>query len=161
MITHTDWRLTLNSSRIKCDRAKRTRTKCKNSKWSGTKYTLQLYHKYHSYQPKYEFFHYTVLLWWPSMKTTCSCSPSVYANLKIFFAFFPLSNWRIFYLCKPAMILLVYDFSWTRWTTKPPPSTLYSYGYFFIRRWVSSTEYTEWWPCPLFDILLNKYFPAG
>ncbi len=23
------------------------------------------------------------------------------------------------------------------------------------------TEYTECWPCPLFDILLNKYFPAG
>jgi hypothetical protein len=24
-----------------------------------------------------------------------------------------------------------------------------------------TTEYTECWPCPLFDILLNKYFPAG
>jgi hypothetical protein len=24
-----------------------------------------------------------------------------------------------------------------------------------------STEYTECWPCPLFDILLNKYIPAG
>jgi hypothetical protein len=23
------------------------------------------------------------------------------------------------------------------------------------------TEYTECWPCPLFDIFLNKYFPAG
>ncbi len=23
------------------------------------------------------------------------------------------------------------------------------------------TEYTECWPGPLFDILLNKYFPAG
>jgi hypothetical protein len=23
------------------------------------------------------------------------------------------------------------------------------------------TEYSECWPCPLFDILLNKYFPAG
>jgi hypothetical protein len=23
------------------------------------------------------------------------------------------------------------------------------------------TEYTECWPCPLFDILLNKYYPAG
>ncbi len=23
------------------------------------------------------------------------------------------------------------------------------------------TEYTECWPCPLFDILLNKYFPAA
>ncbi len=28
-------------------------------------------------------------------------------------------------------------------------------------RQVLHTEYTEWWPCPLFDILLNKYFPAG
>ncbi len=24
-----------------------------------------------------------------------------------------------------------------------------------------TTEYTECWPCPLFYILLNKYFPAG
>jgi hypothetical protein len=24
-----------------------------------------------------------------------------------------------------------------------------------------STEYTECWPCPLFDILLNKFYPAG
>ncbi len=24
-----------------------------------------------------------------------------------------------------------------------------------------NTEYTECWPCPLFDILLNKYYPAG
>jgi hypothetical protein len=24
-----------------------------------------------------------------------------------------------------------------------------------------STEYTECWPCQLFDIFLNKYFPAG
>jgi hypothetical protein len=24
-----------------------------------------------------------------------------------------------------------------------------------------TTEYTECWPCPLFDISLNKYFPAG
>jgi hypothetical protein len=24
-----------------------------------------------------------------------------------------------------------------------------------------STEYIEYWPCPLFDILLNKYYPAG
>ncbi len=23
------------------------------------------------------------------------------------------------------------------------------------------TEYTERWPCAFFDILLNKYFPAG
>ncbi len=23
------------------------------------------------------------------------------------------------------------------------------------------TEYTECWPCLIFDILLNKYFPAG
>jgi hypothetical protein len=29
----------------------------------------------------------------------------------------------------------------------------------FLR--VKLTEYTECWPCPLFDILLNKYFPAG
>jgi hypothetical protein len=26
---------------------------------------------------------------------------------------------------------------------------------------VGGTEYTEYWPCLLFDILLNKYFPAG
>jgi hypothetical protein len=26
---------------------------------------------------------------------------------------------------------------------------------------VPDTEYTEWWPCPLFDILLNKSYPAG
>jgi hypothetical protein len=26
---------------------------------------------------------------------------------------------------------------------------------------VYTTEYTECWPCPLFDILLNKYYPAG
>ncbi len=25
----------------------------------------------------------------------------------------------------------------------------------------TTTEYTECWPCPLFDISLNKYFPAG
>jgi hypothetical protein len=25
----------------------------------------------------------------------------------------------------------------------------------------TTTEYTECWPCPLFDILLNKYYPAG
>ncbi len=24
-----------------------------------------------------------------------------------------------------------------------------------------TTEYTECWPCTIFDILLNKYFPAG
>jgi hypothetical protein len=24
-----------------------------------------------------------------------------------------------------------------------------------------TTEYTECWPCPLFDIVLNKYCPAG
>jgi hypothetical protein len=24
-----------------------------------------------------------------------------------------------------------------------------------------TTEYTECWPCPVFDIFLNKYFPAG
>jgi hypothetical protein len=24
----------------------------------------------------------------------------------------------------------------------------------------TTTEYTECWPCPLFDILFNKYFPA-
>jgi hypothetical protein len=24
-----------------------------------------------------------------------------------------------------------------------------------------TTEYTECWPCPLFDILFNKYNPAG
>ncbi len=28
-------------------------------------------------------------------------------------------------------------------------------------RTVQTTEYTECWPCPLFNILLNKYFPAG
>jgi hypothetical protein len=26
---------------------------------------------------------------------------------------------------------------------------------------VIETESTECWPCPLFDILLKKYFPAG
>jgi hypothetical protein len=26
---------------------------------------------------------------------------------------------------------------------------------------LDTTEYTECWPCPLFDILLKKYFPAG
>jgi hypothetical protein len=26
---------------------------------------------------------------------------------------------------------------------------------------VGTTEYTECWPCTLFDILLNKYVPAG
>jgi hypothetical protein len=26
---------------------------------------------------------------------------------------------------------------------------------------VLATEYTECWPCPLFDILHNKYFPGG
>jgi hypothetical protein len=26
---------------------------------------------------------------------------------------------------------------------------------------VIATEYTECWPCTLFDIFLNKYFPAG
>ncbi len=25
----------------------------------------------------------------------------------------------------------------------------------------TTTQYTECWPCPLFDILLNKYYPAG
>ncbi len=27
--------------------------------------------------------------------------------------------------------------------------------------WIVPTEYTECWPCTLFDILFNKYFPAG
>jgi hypothetical protein len=26
---------------------------------------------------------------------------------------------------------------------------------------VGTTDYRECWPCPLFDILLNKYVPAG
>jgi hypothetical protein len=26
---------------------------------------------------------------------------------------------------------------------------------------VTYTEYTECWPCPLFDILLNEYFPLA
>jgi hypothetical protein len=30
-----------------------------------------------------------------------------------------------------------------------------------VIKWVSTIEYTEHWPCPLFDILLKKYFPAG
>ncbi len=30
-----------------------------------------------------------------------------------------------------------------------------------LTSWVSTIEYTECWPCPLFYILLNKYCPAG
>jgi hypothetical protein len=26
---------------------------------------------------------------------------------------------------------------------------------------VQATEYTECWPCPLFDILLKRYYSAG
>ncbi len=35
-----------------------------------------------------------------------------------------------------------------------PPSFVLSHS-------VYTTEYTERWPCPLFDILLNKYVPAN
>jgi hypothetical protein len=39
-------------------------------------------------------------------------------------------------------------------TLLPPPPFVLSHS-------VYTTEYTERWPCPLFDILLNKYVPAG
>ncbi len=40
-------------------------------------------------------------------------------------------------------------------------STTCLYIYSAVYSIIKSTEYTECWPCPLFDILLNKYFPAG